>query len=638
MILLLAAISLHLIAISYAESEADILLEFKESLENAGPLSGWTNAKPPCSGDHENWVGVLCEKDKVWGLQLQNMGLEGMIDVDALAKLPNLRALSFMNNNLDGPLPNLTRLAGLKSIYLSNNQFSGEIQPDLFFGMPFLKKIYLANNKFSGAIPASLTLLTKLRELVLDHNNFVGEIPAFTQEGIVIFDVSHNGLIGLIPASLSKFSASAFEGNKELCGPPLRSCDVPQQPSIGTIIVVAIVVTAALAALVVVVIILRRRKQPPQPLIAAAETGAGSQPADLDKMEKGQCLSGSSAPEKSNRSSKKKASEMSVKITFLRDDRNKFDMSDLLKASAEILGSGVFGSTYKAALNDGEMMVVKRFRYMNNVNKEEFHEHMRRLGRLSHPNVLPIVGFYYRKEEKLLVTDYAEKVSLAVQLHGNRSRSRNCPDWPTRLKIVKGVGQGLLYLYSELPSLTAPHGHLKSSNVLLDGNFAPLLTDYALVPVVNQEYAQDHMISYKSPEYKQSGRITKKTDVWGLGILILEIMTGRFPANFLQQGSGNGEADIVSLVETAVNGGDGEVFDADMIRSERSEGEMMKMLRIGLSCCEVDVDLRYLHLYLKNTSLIWDELNVLNSYTDIPHAKLYNSQIAQLTIEFIILT
>lgn len=93
-------------------------------------------------------------------------------------------------------------------------------------------------------------------------------------------------------------------------------------------------------------------------------------------------------------------------------------MTDLLKASAEILGSGVIGSTYKAALGNGQVMVVKRFRHMNNVNKQEFHEHMGRLGRLNHRNVLPVVGFYYRKEEKLLVTDYVERVSLASHLHG----------------------------------------------------------------------------------------------------------------------------------------------------------------------------------------------------------------------------
>ncbi|CAA0818717.1 Pollen receptor-like kinase 1 [Striga hermonthica] len=565
-ILLLTALLLLLPPSSQAESEAEILLKFKESLHNTGALSSWSPAgKPPCSDDHENWVGVLCQNNRVWGLQLENMGLDGTIDMTSLAQLPDLRALSFMGNSFDGPLPNITSISALRSIYLSNNRFDEEIHPNYFQGMQLLKKVYLANNKLSGPIPVSLVALPRLRELVLDNNNFVGEIPAFPQDTIMIFSAANNELVGPIPASLSKFSVAAFDGNKDLCGGPLKSCDAPSQLTIGTKIGVALVVTAALAALIVVVVILRRRKQLPPPSIGA---GGDPQAAELVSMEQGQqqqqqqqqhSFPGLSSPEKS---SPGKKSEMSVKITFLREDRDKFDMSDLLKASAEILGSGVFGSTYKAALNNGEMMVVKRFRYMNNVNKEEFHEHMRRLGRLAHPNVLQIVGFYYRKEEKLLVTDYA----------------------------AKGVCRGLVYLYNELPSLTAPHGHLKSSNVLLDADYSPLLTDYGLVPVVNQEYAQDHMISYKSPEYRQAGRITKKTDVWSLGILVLEIMTGRFPSNFVQQGSS--DQDLAAWVSEAVAGGADEVFDADMAHGERSVPEMERLVRIGLECCDSDVEKR----------------------------------------------
>ncbi|KAK6147485.1 hypothetical protein DH2020_018397 [Rehmannia glutinosa] len=522
---------------SLAESEAEILLKFKESLENTGALSDWSNAKPPCNGDQENWVGIFCENGTVWGIQLQNMGLEGIIDVDALTKLVYLRTISFMGNNFDGPLPNLTRLSALKSIYLSNNKFSGDIPAN---------------------IPEALAALPRLKELMLENNDFVGEIPKFPQDRIKSINVSHNELVGEIPVSLSKFSASAFEGRQQIfMWGPTEIMRCPRAT-------------------------LRRdnnhrgnsgdggnsstrssRHHPPPPQANTRPTICG-----WSRRPRWRCCGSKQngtrpaiwlrfiVPEKSGHSKK---SDPNVKITFLNEERDKFDMSDLLKASAEILGSGVFGSTYKAALNDGELMVVKRFRYMNNVNKEEFHEHMRRLGRLSHPNVLPVVGFYYRKEEKLLVTDYVEKVSLAVQLHGNRSKSRPCPDWPTRLRIVKGVARGLLYLYNELPSLTAPHGHLKSSNVLLDGSYTPLLTDYGLVPVVNPEYAQEHMISYKSPEYKHSGRITKKTDVWSLGVLILEILTGKFPSNFLQQGNGGDTADIASWVESAVRGGDSSV-------------------------------------------------------------------------------
>lgn len=110
-----------------------------------------------------------------------------------------------------------------------------------------------------------------------------------------------------------------------------------------------------------------------------------------------------------------------TKLSFVRDDREKFDLQDLLRASAEILGSGSFGSSYKAALCGGATMVVKRFKQMNNVGKEEFQEHMRRLGRLRHPNLLPLVAYYYRKEEKLLIADFVQKGSLAVHLHGINS-------------------------------------------------------------------------------------------------------------------------------------------------------------------------------------------------------------------------
>ena len=573
-------------------SETDALLKFRDSLANKGALTNWNNSAPPCVGDLANWIAVLCDEGSVWGLQLHNLGLSGQIDVDALAKLPNLRTLSLMNNGFQGDLPNLTPLPMMKTLYLSNNGFSGEISPNTFIGMLGLKKLHLANNRFSGQIPASLAALPKLVELMLENNRFEGEIPLFPEDRMKDFNVSNNLLNGQIPRSLSKLDASAFTGNRLLCGEPLESCASPERLSLGAIILVSILVPAALLALVAVVIILRRRTQPPEPPLVSPTKNS----SDLDRVEQGKLAASASSPplsEKSNHSRKK--SEQNAKITFLRDDREVFDMSDLLKASAEILGSGVIGSTYKAALCNGQVMVVKRFRHMNNVNKQEFHEHMGRLGRLNHRNVLPVVGFYYRKEEKLLVTDYVERVSLASHLHGNRSRSRDCPDWPTRLKIMKGVAKGLAYLYKELPSLTAPHGHLKSSNVLLDASNTPMLTDYGLVPVVNQEHAQAHMICYKCPEYKKTGRVTKRTDVWSLGILIVETVTGRLPSTFLQQGKGGGsDMDITSWVESVVldEENDVDVFDKDMARDKGVEGEMTKLLKIGLQCCELELDIK----------------------------------------------
>ena len=151
----------------------------------------------------------------------------------------------------------------------------------------------------------------------------------------------------------------------------------------------------------------------------------------------------------------------------------------------------------------------------------------------------------------------------------------------------------MAYLYKEFPSLTLPHGHLKSSNVLLDQNFEPLLADYALVPVIDKEHAQQFMAAYKSPEFTQHDRTTKKTDVWSLGILILEMLTGKFPANYLKQGKG-GNADLAAWVNLVVREEwTGEVFDKEMKRTKNGEGEMLKLLKIGMCCCEWNVERRW---------------------------------------------
>ena len=105
-------------------------------------------------------------------------------------------------------------------------------------------------------------------------------------------------------------------------------------------------------------------------------------------------------------------------LNFVREEKGGFDLQDLLRASAVVLGSGSFGSTYKAMILNGPTVVVKRFRHMNNAGKQEFIEHMKRLGSLTHPNLLPLDAFYYRKEDKFLVYDYAENGSLASHLHG----------------------------------------------------------------------------------------------------------------------------------------------------------------------------------------------------------------------------
>ncbi|XP_076912891.1 pollen receptor-like kinase 4 [Bidens hawaiensis] len=568
--------------VSSDQQDPQRLIKFKDSLTNIAALSDWDPNVAPCAGGSPKWNGMICNSDgSVFGLRLENMGLSGNIDMDTLAEVTSIRSLSFMNNSFEGSMPNFQKIGSLRAIFLSNNKFSGEIGGDAFNGMSSLRKVEVANNNFVGKIPISLARLPILVDLQLQDNQFDGEIPDFEQKDLKV-NFANNKLDGSIPKGLRNQDPSSFEGNN-LCGKPLKSCKKKLNKKMIFIIAGASIL-AVLVAIIMTLFIIRSRRR-----------------RKIDYKNRQVTKTNINNTYKNNANNKVvqmhtkvqdqtyKRSDNCGKLHFVRTDREQFELEELLRASADVLGSGSFGSSYKAMLAGRAPMVVKRFKEMGNVGKEDFYAHMRMLGSLSHPNLLPLVAFYYKKEEKLLVTDFAANGSLASHLHVKQRPDEPGLDWPTRLRIIKGVARGLDYLYQELPRLSLPHGHLKSSNVLLDEDLNPLVSDYALVPVINKDHAQHLMVAYKSPEFTQHGHTTKKTDVWCLGILILEMLTGKFPANYLEQGKG-GKLDLGTWVNSVVREEwTGEVFDKEMKGTKNREGEMLKLLKIGMSCCEWDV-------------------------------------------------
>ncbi|BAT91413.1 hypothetical protein LR48_Vigan05g229700 [Vigna angularis] len=597
-------------------SDAEALVKFKKSLTNTVALKSWdatTNSKPPCSGNIPNWVGLFCLRDKVWGLRLENMGLTGNIDIMTLASIPALRSVSLMNNTFVGPLPSVRLLPNLKALYLSYNHFSGQIPDDEFKGLHKLRKLYLSNNEFTGQIPSSIATLPSLLILRLDSNKFQGQIPLFQHFNTTsyyplrIINFSNNQLEGPIPPSLITFGASPFSGNPGLCGAPLKNvCQEVATPSKMRLlkILLAIVTSALIVAILVIVLVIYRLRSLTSQLqqqssaedhMASTLQGQVQVPPIYVKTKSLADHYDASPRQASSFQGLGRARSRRVepgKLIFLRPQEPMFDLQDLLRSSAEILGSAGFGSSYKAVILDGYPVVVKRYKHMNNLPREEFHEHMRRLANLNHPNLLPLLAYYYKREEKLLLSAFVHNGCLASHLHGNHNSQKLGLDWPTRLKIVKGIARGLAYLYSALPSVIVPHGHLKSSNVLLDESFEPLLTDYALSPVINLDHAQKVILPYKSPEYAQLGRITKKTDVWSFGILILEILTGKFPENYLTLRH-NTDSDIASWVNTMITEKrTSDMFDVEMGGIGNCKAELLKLLKIGLSCCEENVERR----------------------------------------------
>lgn len=196
--------------------DVSALLKLKQLLGNSGALAGWVAGGSPCpSVRRRKWTGVICSNDtegRVTGLQLENMGLMGLIDVDALLGLDKLRTLSVSGNIFGGPMPNISKLGALRAVYLSRNNFSGVIPSNAFDHMWSLKKVVLSSNQFTGPIPASLVRVPKLVELWLDNNRFTGELPNLQQPNLTVVNFSHNNLGGAVPASLSKFDAGSYAG------------------------------------------------------------------------------------------------------------------------------------------------------------------------------------------------------------------------------------------------------------------------------------------------------------------------------------------------------------------------------------------------------------------------------------------
>ncbi|KAK8547291.1 hypothetical protein V6N13_098004 [Hibiscus sabdariffa] len=299
----------------------------------------------------------------------------------------------------------------------------------------------------------------------------------------------------------------------------------------------------------------------------------------------------------SNRRSKSGSRRESATKTGMADmvmvngEKGEFRLQDLMKASAEVLGNGVLGSAYKATLAGGLSVVVKRMRWMNRLGKDEFDAELRRFGKLKHCNVLTPLAYYFRKEEKLIVSAYMPKGSLSYLLHGTTDRAHTNLNWPTRLKIVKGVAQGLDFIHKEFATHDLPHGNLKSSNVLLTETYDPLLSDYAFQPLASPNNVAQAMFAYKSPEYVQYQQVSPKSDVYCLGIIILEVMTGKHPSQY--QIDGQSGIDIVQWVQTSILENRAlELIDPEIASNASSTDNMLRLLEIGAACVESNPDKR----------------------------------------------
>ncbi|GAV71656.1 Pkinase domain-containing protein, partial [Cephalotus follicularis] len=161
-----------------------------------------------------------------------------------------------------------------------------------------------------------------------------------------------------------------------------------------------------------------------------------------------------------------------------------FDLEDLLRASAEVLGKGLFGTTYKAALEDGTTVAVKRLKEVS-VAKREFEQQMELIGGVRHENVTPLRAYYYSKDEKLMVYDYYEQGCVSAMFHGNRGEGRNPLDWETRLRIAIGAARGIAHIHTHSGGKLV-HGNIKAANIFLNSQGYGCVSEMGLATLMSQ--------------------------------------------------------------------------------------------------------------------------------------------------------
>ncbi|KAG6641606.1 hypothetical protein CIPAW_09G086200 [Carya illinoinensis] len=257
------------------------------------------------------------------------------------------------------------------------------------------------------------------------------------------------------------------------------------------------------------------------------------------------------------------------------------------------LGEGGFGPVYKGILSDGKEVAVKRLSCCSEQGSEEFTNEVLLIMRLQHKNLVKLLGFCIDGEEKLLVYEFMPNRSLDVFLF-DRSRRAQI-DWNKRVNIIGGIARGVLYLHED-SRLRIIHRDLKASNVLLDYELNPKISDFGMARIFagTEGEANTAQIAgtygYMAPEYAMQGMYSIKSDVFSFGVLLIEIITGRRNAGFHRT---KRAPSLVAFAWTLWNEGNPvlELMDP-LLKESCSPDEFLRYLHIGLLCVQEDANER----------------------------------------------
>ncbi|KAK8316932.1 hypothetical protein V6Z12_A13G076000 [Gossypium hirsutum] len=504
------------------------------------------------------------------------LGVAGNAEGDALHALKNNLAdhnnvLQSWDPTLDNPCRwfNVTcnNEYSVTRVALVGNNISGVI-PEELGNLTNLVCLNLSLNALTGHIPTTLGKLAKLRFLRLNNNSLTGQIPMAltTIATLQVLDLSNNRLEGNIPnnGSFSVFTPISFVNNLLNYIPPTPLLPVsPTAPTssavsggggaVAVIVGVVPIAVFSVCAPVIIYVLWRNRKRQHLSI---------NRPARRPEFHLGQ-----------------------LKWFSLRELQEATDFF----SEKNVVGSGGSGRVYKGRLDDGSVVAIKRLKQRRTQGGlQQFQTEVEMVSMAVHRNLLRLRGFCLTPTERLLVYPFMLNGSVRSCLR-ERPESQAPLDWGVRKRIALGAARGLEYLHDHCnPKII--HRDLKAADILLDENFDAVVGGFGLAKLM--AYKDTHVITavrgtigHIAPEYLSSGRASEKTDVFGYGIMLLELITGQKAVD-IARFANDDDVMLLDWVEGLLKEKKLEMLVDSDLQGNYIEEEVEQLMQVALLCTQ----------------------------------------------------
>ncbi|CAK9177025.1 unnamed protein product [Ilex paraguariensis] len=261
-------------------------------------------------------------------------------------------------------------------------------------------------------------------------------------------------------------------------------------------------------------------------------------------------------------------------------------------ADENVIGEGGYGIVYHGVLEGNNPVAVKNLLNNRGQAEREFKVEVEAIGRVRHKNLVRLLGYCAEGAHRMLVYEYVDNGNLEQWLHGDVGPCSPL-SWDIRMTIVLGTAKGLTYLHEGLEPKVV-HRDIKSSNILLDKQWNPKVSDFGLAKLLGSErsYITTRVMGtfgYVAPEYASTGMLNERSDVYSFGILIMEIITGRNPVDYSRP---PGEVNLVDWLKTMVTNRNAEGVLDPKIPEKPSSRALKRALLVALRCVDPNAQKR----------------------------------------------